>query len=78
MIDGIEYIGGGEFVVTEDALKELIERGIAWKVSDWVFGDNTWDGVDLTQDALSELYPGRGSSTYAVADNIVGELMDNK
>lgn len=77
-MEGIKYISDGEFVVTKDALKELIERGIAWKVSDWVFGDNIWDGVDLTQDALSELYPGRGSNTYAVADSIVGELMDNK
>lgn len=75
---GIQYIGDGEFVVTEDQLKEMLEKSIAYEVSYWVHGDNTWDGVDLTQDALSELYPGRGSNTYAVADSIVGELMDNK
>lgn len=77
MTDGIKYIGGGKFIVTPDRLMELLETEVEFKVCDYLFAIERPASRD-TQSALNDLYPGLGMTAYAVADSIVGELMDNK
>ena len=77
MIEGIKYIGGGKFIVTPDRLMELLETEVEFKVCDYFFAIERPASRD-TQSALNDLYPGLGMTAYAVADSIVGELMDNK
>ena len=77
MIEGIKYIGGGKFIVTPDRLMELLETEVEFKVCDYLFAIERPASRD-TQSALNDLYPGLGMTAYAVADSIVGEIMDNK
>ena len=77
MIEGIKSIGGGKFIVTPDRLMELLETEVEFKVCDYLFAIERPASRD-TQSALNDLYPGLGMTAYAVADSIVGELMDNK
>lgn len=77
MMDGVKYIGDGEFVVTEDRLKELLEAEVAIKVTGYLgcFDSSAYYG--RMDEVLNELYPTLGSYPYAVADSLVAELMDN-
>lgn len=77
MTDGIKYHGAGRFIVTTDRLMELLETEVEFKVCDYLFAIERPASRD-TQSALNDLYPGLGTTAYAVADTIVGELMDNK
>ena len=71
MTDGIKYIGGDRFVITEDRLKDLLEAEITTKVVNEL---GLLDGVYL-DDALAALYPGLGETPYAVADSLVGSIV---
>ena len=77
MIEYIEYIGDGKFIVTQDRLMELLETEVEFKVCDYLFAIERPASRD-TQSALNDLYPGLGTTAYSVADSIVGELMDIK
>lgn len=77
MTDGIKYHGAGRFIITTDRLMELLETEVEFKVCDYLFAIERPASRD-TQSALNGLYPGLGTTAYAVADTIVGELMDNK
>lgn len=71
MTDGIKYIGGDRFVITEDRLKDLLEAEITTKVVNEL---GLLDGVYL-DDALAALYPGLGETPYAVADSLVDVIV---
>lgn len=77
MTDGIKYHGADRFIVTKDRMLELLEAEVELKVCDYLFAIERPASRD-TQSALNDLYPGLGMTAYAVADSIVGELMDNK
>ena len=77
MTDGIKYHGAGRFIITTDRLMELLETEVEFKVCDYLFAIERPASRD-TRSALNDLYPGLGMTAYAVADSIVGELMDNK
>lgn len=50
LIDGIEYIGDGQFIVTEEWLREVYGLAVEMKIDNW---QGWWD----TQEAINELYP---------------------
>lgn len=56
MTDGIRYIGKGEFIVTEDWLREVYSQAVSMNVADYLGIDN-WEGWWDTQEAIDELYP---------------------
>ncbi len=70
MIDGIRYIGIGEYGVFEDDLKELMESKITMSVANEL---GLFDGVDLGS-VLTELYPGLGETPYAIADSLLARI----
>lgn len=65
--DSVEYIGDGEYSVTEDYLKQLMEAKVIVSVANelGLFDGVRWD------DALAELYPGLGETPYEVADSLM-------
>lgn len=70
LIDGIEYIGDGEYSVIEYYLKELMEAKVTVSVANEL---GLFDGV-CWDDALAELYPGLGETPYVVADSLVARI----
>lgn len=56
MTDGIRYIGKGEFIVTEEWLREVYDLAVEMKIGNWLGVDN-WLGWWDTQEAIEELYP---------------------
>lgn len=56
MTDGIRYIGDGQFIVTEEWLREVYSLAVEMKVGNWLGVDN-WEGWWDTQEAIDELYP---------------------
>lgn len=70
MMNGMRYIGIGEYGVLEDDLKGLMEAKVIVSVANelGLFDGVRWD------DALAELYPGLGETPYAVADSLVEEI----
>lgn len=72
MIDGIEYIGDGEFVVTADKMVDLIEADIIASAAN-TLGIDSFDGWN---DVLVDMYPQYINPTPSIiADAIVGEMM---
>lgn len=69
-MNGIRYIGIGEYGIFEDDLKELMEAKVIVSVASelGLFDRVCWD------DALAELYPGMGETPYVVADSLVSEI----
>nr|DAK19078.1 MAG TPA: hypothetical protein [Caudoviricetes sp.] len=56
MTDGIRYIGKGEFIVTEEWLREVYGLAVEMKIGNWLGVDN-WSGWWDTHEAIEELYP---------------------
>lgn len=56
MMEGIKYIGDGQFVVTEEWLREVYGLAVEMKIGNWLGVDN-WEGWWDTQEAIDELYP---------------------
>lgn len=69
-MNGIRYIGIGEYGIFEDDLKELMEAKVIVSVANEL---GLFDGVHW-DDVLVELYPGLGETPYAVADSLVSEI----
>lgn len=75
VIDGIEYIGDGEFVVTADKMLELLEAQIVAQVANSL-GVEAFDGWDTT---LEEWYPQYSDPTpFIIADSIVSEMIGDE
>ena len=55
-MNSIQYIGGGEFVVTEGWLREVLSQAVSMNVADYLGVDN-WQGWYDTDEAIEELYP---------------------
>ena len=72
MIDGMRYLGVGEYGVFEYDLKELMEDRVIVTAANEL---GLFDGVDFG-DALAELYPGLGETPYAVADSLMAYIED--
>lgn len=70
MIDGMRYLGVGEYGVFEDDLKELMEARVIVTAANEL---GLFDGVDFG-DALAELYAGLGETPYDVADSLVASI----
>nr|DAX28450.1 MAG TPA: hypothetical protein [Caudoviricetes sp.] len=70
MIDGMRYIGIGEYGVFEGDLKELMEARVIVTAANEL---GLFDGVDFG-DALAELYAGLGETPYDVADSLVASI----
>lgn len=75
MMEGIEYIGDGQFIITQDRVMELLETEVKLKVCDYLFAIEYPASRD-TQSALNDLYPGLGMTAYLVADTIVDRLIN--
>lgn len=56
MINSVQYIGDGKFVVTEEWLHEVFSQAVSMNVADYLGVDN-WQGWWDTDEALEELYP---------------------
>lgn len=56
MMEGVKYIGDGQFIVTEEWLREVYGLAVEMKVANWLGVDN-WEGWWDTQEAVDELYP---------------------
>ena len=56
MMEGIKYIGDGEFIVTEEWLREVYSQAVSMNVADYLGVDN-WSGWWDTDEAIEELYP---------------------
>lgn len=75
MIDGIEYIGDGEFVVDCEKLVVLLEAQIIAQVANSL-GVGAFDGWDTT---LGERYPQYSDPTpFIIADSIVSEMIGDE
>lgn len=55
-MNGIRYIGKGEFIVTEEWLRKVYGLAVEMEVGNWLGVDN-WEGWWDTQEAIDELYP---------------------
>lgn len=49
-MNGIRYIGKGEFIVTEEWLRKVYGLAVEMKIANW-------EGWRDTQEAIDELYP---------------------
>lgn len=56
MMEGIKYIGDGQFIVTEEWLREVYSQAVSMNVADYLGVDN-WSGWWDTDEAIKELYP---------------------
>lgn len=54
--EGIKYIGDGQFIVTEERLRNVYGLAVEMKIGNWLGVDN-WEGWWDTQEAIYELYP---------------------
>lgn len=70
VIDGIRYIGVGEYGVFEDDLKELMEAKVIVSVASKL---GLFNNVDFGN-TLAELYAGLGETPYDVADSLVASI----
>ena len=70
MIDGISCTDFGDFLITEERLKELMEAKVIVSVANEL---GLFDGVSL-DDALAALYLGLGETPYDVADSLVASI----
>lgn len=78
MTDGIRYIGKGEFIVTEEWLREVYGLAVEMEVGNWLGVDN-WSGWWDTQEAIDDLYPDYSKdydSPQDVAEAIIYDWMN--
>jgi hypothetical protein len=70
LIDGIEYIGDDEFVVTKERLQELMTNEL--------FVEFYGQGYHyLWCERIPEVYPGYGDTPHEVAAAVVSELIED-
>ena len=55
-MNSVQYIGNGEFVVTEEWLRKVLSQAVSMDVADYLGVDN-WSGWWDMDEALEELYP---------------------
>lgn len=80
VMNGVRYIGNGEFVVTEEWLREVFSQAVSMNVADYLGVDN-WQGWWDMDEALEELYPEYGpdyDSCQGVAEAIIYDWMNEK
>lgn len=79
MTDRIRYIGKGEFIVTEEWLREVYGLAVEMKIGNWLGVDN-WSGWCDTSEAIEELYPDYYYKDYdspqGVAEAIIYDWMN--
>lgn len=51
MTEGIKYIGDGQFIITEEWLREVYGLAVEMKIANWLGVDN-WEGWWDTQEAI--------------------------
>lgn len=79
VMNSVQYIGDGKFVVTEGWLREVFSQAVSMNVADYLGVDN-WPGWCDTDDALEELYPDYAQeyvSCRGVAEAIMCDWMNN-
>lgn len=77
MNHNIQYIGGGEFVVTEEWLRDTLSQAVSMNVADYLGVDN-WQGWWDMDEALEELYPDYAQdcdSCQGVAEAMISDWM---
>ncbi len=70
MIDSIKRTEFGDFILTEERLKELLEAEVTTKAANEL---GLYDGV-CWRDILSFMYPDEGETPYDVADSVVASI----
>lgn len=70
MIDGIKRTDFGDFILTEERLKELLEAEVTMNAANEL---GLYDGVGW-KDILSFMYPDEGETPYDVADALVASI----
>lgn len=70
LIDGIEYIGDGEFIVTKERFQELLENELYLEFYD--FGYHY-----LWCERIPKVYPGYGKTPQEVATAVVSKLIED-
>ena len=73
MMEGIKYIGDGQFIVTEEWLREVYGLAVEMKIANWLGVDN-WSGWWDTQEAIDELYPDY-SKDYVCPQNVAEAII---
>ena len=79
MMNSVQYIGDGEFVVTEEWLREVLSQAVSMNVADYLGVDN-WQGWWDMDEALEELYPDYAKdydSCQGVAEAMIYDWMNN-
>lgn len=78
-MNGVRYIGNGEFVVTEEWLVGVFSQAVSMNVADWL-GVDDWQGWCDMDVAIEELYPDYAKdyhSCQGVAEAIIYDWMNN-
>lgn len=77
-MNSVQYIGAGEFVVTEEWLREVLSQAVSMNVADYLGVDN-WQGWWDMDEALEELYPDyakNNRSCQGVAEAMIYDWMN--
>ena len=78
VMNSVQYIGDGKFVVTEEWLREVFSQAVSMNVADYLGVDN-WPGWWDTAEALEELYPDYAkdyASCRGIAEAIIYDWMN--
>ena len=78
-MNGVRYIGNGEFIVTEEWLREVFSQAVSMNVADWLGVDN-WQGWWDMNEAIEELYPDYAKdydSCQGVVEAVIYDWMNN-
>ena len=70
VIDSIKRTEFGDFILTEERLKELLEAEVTTKAANEL---GLYDGVRWDE-ILSFMYPDEGETPYDVADSVVASI----
>lgn len=70
VIDDIKRTEFGDFILTEERLKELLEAEVTTRAANEL---GLYDGVNW-RDILAFMYPDEGETPYAVADSLVASI----
>ena len=79
MMNSVQYIGDGKFVVTEKWLRGVLSQAVNMDVADYLGVDN-WPGWCDMGEALEELYPDYAkdyASCQDVAEAMIHDWMNN-
>ena len=79
VMNSVQYIGDGKFVVTEEWLRDVLSQAVSMNVADYLGVDN-WPGWWDTDEALEGLYPDYAKdsgSCQGVAEAMIHDWMNN-